>query len=437
MKIPLAPPPFNKLLERIEPKRFFELFPHMPTERNYYHWDQLRHRTPPEGVTLEEWWFMIKWARMQSSRNLPLEDVEEHPFVYTLSDKLLDYLHQMDSQARGTIAVDEVITTPGSRDRYVINSLIEEAVTSSQLEGASTTRKVAVELLRSGRKPRDKSERMIVNNYLAMKAIGKLVGQELEPKLVLELHEMVCRDTLDDPQAVGRLQRQEDERVCVADHRDGKLLHTPPPAHMLSDRLEAMCAFANAKLDSGHFVHPVVRAIALHFWLAYDHPFEDGNGRTARALFYWAMLRAGYWLFEYVSISRFLTRAPAKYARAFLYTETDGNDMTYFLLHQLDVIHRAVAELYGYLKRKTREVRELESSLGSVEEFNHRQRALLAHALKHPEARYTIASHQRSHNVVYATARSDLLDLALKGLLLQRKIGRSWSFFVSEDLAHL
>ena len=42
-------------------------------------------------------------------------------------------------------------------------------------------------------------------------------------------------------------------------------------------------AFANAQ--SSPFVHPVVKAMALHFAIGFIHPFVDGNGRTARALF--------------------------------------------------------------------------------------------------------------------------------------------------------
>lgn len=61
--------------------------------------------------------------------------------------------------------------------------------------------------------------------------------------------------------------------------------------------MTAMCAFPNGHLPDT-FIHPAIRAIILHFWLGYDHPFVDGNGRTARALFYWAMLRQNYSLFE-------------------------------------------------------------------------------------------------------------------------------------------
>ena len=141
------------------------------------------------------------------------------------------------------------------------------------------------------------------------------------------------------------------------------MIYLPPPAEQLPDRLNQMVRFANRDADDGAFLHPVVRAIVLHFWLAFDHPFEDGNGRTARALFYWAMLRHDYRLFEFVSISRFLKKAPAQYARAFLHTETDGNDLTYFIVHQVDVIRRAIDELDEYLKTKARQVQRVERML--------------------------------------------------------------------------
>jgi Fic family protein len=194
-----------------------------------------------------------------------------------------------------------------------------------------------------------------------------------------------------------------------------------------------MCAFANGEIP-GHFVHPAVRAMLLHFWLAYDHPFLDGNGRTARALFYWAMLSGGYWLFEFISISDILLRAPSKYYRAFLYTETDDNDATYFLVHQAEVIRRAILTLHAYIARKTKEVESSHQLLRNCEDLNHRQAALLSHALRHPGKSYTIEGHQRSHDTAYDTARRDLLSLAEAGLLTKRKRGRAMVFSASADV---
>lgn len=169
--------------------------------------------------------------------------------------------------------------------------------------------------------------------------------------------------------------------------------------------------------------------------MAYDHPFVDGNGRTARALFYWGVLHYGYWLFEFISISNILRKAPIKYARSFLHTETDDNDLTYFIVAQAHVIHRAIDELHAYIDRKTSETRELEAHLRALDLFNHRQVELIRHALKHPCQQYTIYSHQKSHNVVYQTARTDLLDLNSRGVLERKSRGKQMVFLVPEDLS--
>ncbi|MBM3457904.1 MAG: Fic family protein, partial [Armatimonadetes bacterium] len=184
----------------------------------------------------------------------------------------------------------------------------------------------------------------------------------------------------------------------------------------------------------GGFLHPIIRSILLHFWLAYDHPFVDGNGRTARTLFYWSARRHGYWLAEFLSISRILHRAPAQYGRAFLHVESDDNDLTYFLLHQVAVLRQAVQDLDDYVTRKVTDLRQAEERLRGMAALNHRQRALITHALRHPQQIYTIQGHRTSHGIVYQTARADLHDLAERGLLERKNRGRAFEYLAVRDL---
>ena len=275
---------------------------------------------------------------------------------------------------------------------------------------------------------------MILNNFRTMQAIRSHKDSPLSPDLVFEIQHSVTHGTTDDDTAAGRLRRP-DEAIHVVDERDGTGLHTSPPAGQLPQRLDEMCAFANAaEGDSGPFVHPVLRSIILHFWLAYEHPFVDGNGRTARALFYWSMLRHGYRLVEFLTVSHIIRRAPAQYARAFLYTETDDNDLTYFIHYHLGVLDHAVRALNQYIARKSEQRQQLEPVLRGLTDLNHRQRALLGHALRHPNYRYTIHEHRMSHGVVYQTARTDLLELVETGLLDARKIRNRWYFDPVADL---
>ena len=438
MKRPAAPAPFRTLLER-HSDRLPALVAHgvRPTvDGRYLHWDALRRRDPPTGLTRAEWWTGVKLSRVGLSRRLPLRDVRGRPFSFMLPDGVQEALHRIDSRAHGRIGIGDEAVNRETRDRFIIDSLIREAITSSQLEGAATTRAAATRMLRTGRPPRTRGERMILNNYRAMQAVREMKDRPLTAAAVLALHATVTRDTLGAPDAAGRLQLPDDARVKVVDARSEQVLHVPPPAETLPARMDAMVRFAEEGLGDGSFLHPVVQAIVLHFWLAYDHPFEDGNGRTARALFYWSMLRRGYWMVEFMSISRFLKDAPAQYARAFLHTETDGNDLTYFIVHQIDVILRALDALDEYVRTKTEQVRQVERMLRRSSNLNHRQLALLAHALRHPGAEYTTRSHRTSHAVAYATARADLFRLAELEWLERRRVGRRDNVFrAPPDLA--
>jgi len=439
MRMPKRPPNRKDLFRDASrnptrARKIFEVSASAADVGRYVHWDKLRYRKPPQGMSLEDWWLALKLARSRLLKELPLKDTQDCSFSFGLPDPAPELLHHIAQNAAGQIQVqDQQITNPATRDRYIIRSLIEEAITSSQLEGAATTRRVAKEMLRTNRPPKDKNEQMILNNYLAMRRIRALTDQPLSEDLLFELHRILTDKTLKDPSGSGRF-RKGDETINVYDMRDNQVVHTPPPASELPRRIEAMCQFANEKTPK-YFIFPVIRAIILHFWLAYDHPFVDGNGRCARALFDWAMLRQGYWLCEFISISEIIKKAPVRYGRAFLYTETDENDLTYFILYHLDIIRRAIDQLNEYVAGKVKAVRQLERMLRTSAGFNHRQLALLSHALRHPDAEYTVKSHQTSHHVVDQTARTDLYDMAYeKKLLVARKIGKTFYFAPAPDL---
>jgi Fic family protein len=351
--------------------------------QKYVPWDKLRYLTPPDGLTHEEWWLVTKLARRSVRRTLPIVDKNGNEFAFALPDEVLRAIESVNRMASGSISISEQVTNPVTRDRYLVNSLIEEAITSSQLE-------------------------------------------------------IVTEGTLDNPDASGRFQAHDEQRVTIQDNY-GEILHVPPPASELPERVQRLCDFANQENEKAEaYIPPVLRAITIHFMIGYDHPFEDGNGRTARALFYWSMLHEGYWLTEFLTISKILKNAPAKYARSFLYTEQDANDLTYFHIYQLDVFLRAVKGLHEYLAVKMNELRNLQKSLKTIPgEFNHRQVALLKNAMTHPGQRYTAVSHSRSHEVTTETARQDLAQLEKRKLLVRGKIGKAFFWTPANNLLEI
>lgn len=434
MKTPLPGPRLDEITEREGMAFIVEAIGAAagPTvDGRYRHWDSLRHLEPPGGWNSEKWWAALKMARNAASRPLAYRDGAGRPFRLVQTDEMQRILHHIDREASGRIEVPELVTTPGAKRRFLVSSLQEEAITTAILEGANTTHRAAKELLRTGRPPADRSERMVVNSYEAMRHVSGQHRERITPGAVLELHRIVTDGTLDDPADAGRLQQPGEERVGVYDER-GTRLYAPPPADQLPDRLRELCEFANGESEEDGFLHPVVRAVLTHFRIGVDHPFVGGNGRVARVLFYWVMLREGYWLTEFLSVSRILRQAPPKYARSYLYAE-DDNDVTYFVLHQLGVLERALDDLFVWLRDRIRRIRTTEEVLGDVD-LNHRQRALLAHALRNPDTRYTHQSHARSHDVTVQTANNDLTDLAERGLMTRSRAGRKYAYRLAENV---
>lgn len=400
--------------------------------KHYLYWDKFKYLQMPKGLSPEVAWACLKLNRNLQLKIIPLKNSEGDFFNYWLPDSVLKELHYSDQQAGGQLSIEEPGALAQERERYLVHSIMEEAIASSQLEGAVATRKVAKEMLLSGRKPKDRAERMILNNYNTIKTIKQFIDQPLTPEVICSFQESITRETLDDPTASGRF-RSDDERIQVLDERDGTILHIPPPAKELPERINLLCQFANTSRED-EFIHPIIKGIILHFWLVYDHPFVDGNGRTARTLFYWYLLKNKYWLFEFLSVSRIILKAPAQYIRSFLYSELDSGDFTYFILFHLRTIHLAIEELRAYLDRKQKELKESTRLLRDYPGLNYRQQGLIYHALTHQDTFYTIKGYKGINGVVHQTARTDLMDLVSKGFLEKRKKGKIYFFFPKKNL---
>lgn len=431
-----SPPDWKSIMENEDLlKKVMVLKPAITDPKGrYLHWEKMRHIEPPEGLTPEQWWGITRFVRDTQCRKVPMfKDKKGYPFCFCNHERILEDLHWFDQSASGTMGVSGQEFIQGLGKTYLVRSLMEESISSSQLEGAATTRKVAKEMLREQRSPRNTSEQMIINNYVAMQFIREFKEEDLTPSLILELHRILTLGTLE-PEKAGVWRIPEDMVSVVNSQQED--LFIPPHAEQIPERIMNLCAFANSR-ENTIFIHPLVRAIILHFMLSYIHPFVDGNGRTARALFYWLCSKRGYWFMEYLSISRILKSAKAAYAMSYLYTETDGNDLTYFIDHQLGVIRKAGEDFITFYDTRTREIQEigelLESGKGKLK-FNHRQFELLRHAMQNPGKTYTIRGHEESHGIAYNTARLDLQQLAELKLLIPSKEDKTFVYIAPLDL---
>lgn len=435
MKLPEKAPDFEKALrEYIAPvlaTKTLDLVKKANSE--YMYWDDFKYQPMPEGVTPESAWAMVKMSRILQIKTISLADQNGRHLGYWLPDCVLRDIHYIDQQAGGAILTEDPSVHSEEKQRYMIRSLVDEAISSSQIEGAVTTRVVAKEMLRSGRKPRDRSEQMIFNNYKSMEMIKSHLSVPLTIELINKIHASMTENTLENPSWAGRFRTAEDDEIHVFDS-DGQILHVPPKASDVLPSMVNLCNFANSD-SKDEFVNPIIKGAIVHFWVAYVHPFMDGNGRTARALFYWYMLKHNYWLFEYLSVSTAILSARAQYYRSFLYSEMDDNDATYFIVYNLKAVHKALEILNAYIERKQKEKKNAYRFAVKYPTLNLRQRALLASAIEKPQEIYTIEVHANVHGVTYQTARTDLLALRDMGLFEMRKEGKKFVFRPVADIA--
>ncbi|MEA2035760.1 MAG: Fic family protein [Euryarchaeota archaeon] len=397
------------------------------TEYNsrYLYWDELKYRIPdPEKRAAV--WVIMKTLRMMRYEPPPYSSLN---LRYSTTPEISKNLHLFDQYLSGNIKIhNKNIRLDQS---YIINSLMEEAIASSILEGAATTRKVAKEMLRKGKKARNKSEKMVINNYRAMQHILKHNDEPLTPYLILDIHRIVTENTLDDA-VVGRF-RNNDE-IVVVDPETGVVHHTPPEHTKIPEMIEELCRFANDDNEgAGTFIHPIIKGIILHFLIGYIHPFEDGNGRCARSIFYWYVLSRGYWLFEHIPISRIILRSKKGYALAYLHTEYDEMDLTYFMLYNIRCIEKARIDLLSYIETKQSEQKETLAIIKTIRNINQRQAVLLREMMENSNEYFTIREVMETHGVVYQTARIDLLNLTELGYIKKEKPGREFMFIFNEQ----
>jgi len=328
--------------------------------------------------------------------------------------------------------VSDQLSSDKERQRYITRGIMEEAIASSQLEGANTTRKAAKQMILEKRTPRNTGEQMILNNYEVMMAIEENKRyQSLNLNSLKAIHSILTHDTID-AKDVGRLRTDKDNIVVAT--AAGDIVFVAPPQAFYRRELDRCLAYANDELTEESFVHPCIKAIVLHFWIGYLHPFVDGNGRLARALFYWYMLRKGYWGMSYLPLSRIIRKSPIQYGQAYLYSEQDDYDLTYFIDYNVRKISQAMKDFDQYLARKRDENARMNSLSRAKYHLNERQILLLRYLHKNVSATTTISTHAKVHGVGRLTAQRDLRGLEANGFLCSEKKGRDVLFSATNQV---
>ncbi|MBI5219707.1 MAG: Fic family protein [Bacteroidia bacterium] len=375
----------------------------------YLYWDKVKYHTTNFVSEPKILWSAIKLSRTINAKKIQFG---EHKFIYNLTDYIQKGLHEFDLHIGGHLGTKNLIPEDDKK-RYLVSSIMEEAIASSQIEGAVTTRKQAKEMLRKNIKPKNKSEQMILNNYITIKHIVEIKDEPITTERFLEIHQLISNQTLPDKKYEGKYRK--DNEIKVIDVVNGNVVHSPPDYREISKLMNDVFLFFN-KDKNDQFIHPIIKGCIIHFMIGFIHPFVDGNGRTARALFYWYLLKNGYWLTEYLSISRLIVKSKAQYARAYQYTEIDDNDLTYFINYKIKTMQMAFDSLREYIQLKINEKRKV-INFQRIKGINTRQAEIIKWLFEEPNLMFSVKEIENRLTISNQTARTDLTELVNRGYL--------------------
>jgi Fic family protein len=415
-----------------------------PLSDDYHSFNEFRRRVK-SGLEVKYCWWLTRLSR--DSTLIELTPLEDKPLPPGLPEQVIqallnspDYiqhcrfnnlyefgrvLSQIDRHTTHS-AMLGILEQIGERAyfEHLANNLVDdEAISSSQLEGAATTTILAKEMIRKKRKPRTDDERMIFGNFDLMQIAWELRDESFSIELIRNLHKAGTK-TLEQEKYTSGLFRTTDD-VAVVD-AEGEVVHQPPKPDDIERLLTRVVNWLNV---NGNGVHPVIQAITLHFVIGYIHPFRDGNGRVARALFYWYMFKSGYTGFRYIAISALLKKAPIQYGVSYLDTEHDNLDLTYFIKYQLKVISRAIDEFISVYERAAYRMQELEERYSGLEDI---ERKIIGFVSGEPRYRKkpTVTAREVENllGISYNSAKQKLDDMATAGVLKAEKIGKSTEY---------
>jgi len=315
------------------------------TQQRYLTPDEIKYRLQQQGKSQADWPSMSKEivaTRKTGSITLFFKSIEPKFWFYPA-----DVIHKKinDIEKLGKDLFDQINKNASFKNEFLLDSAIEEAITSAIYEGAHSTRAQAEQLIASGQRPKNKDEWMLINNFNAMKWVKDNQHSELSNDVIRRLHQIVTENTLDgdDVNFQGKFRN---DTVFVGPHEG-----------IAHDKIEtALNEMIQLATNSPRYFHPLLKGILVHYFMGYIHPFFDGNGRTARALFYFKSIRNQLNYIELLSVSAYLRVHGEQYENSFVKVKENEFDLTYFIDFCLDSILSALQEVsrkVNYLLKMT------------------------------------------------------------------------------------
>lgn len=390
---------------------------------SYLDWEKVQHMTlKPEALSNTEIWEAAKQARDQGfTRNLVIRD---RPFSWSISNDMEAVLHDLDVHLAGGKSI-AVVMDQKNDHRYLIHASLEETIASAQLAGYPVTRKMARELLLKKKTTSSETEQALVNLYKCLQKVKEWENEPFSETKMLELHQQLTKDTIK-LKGIGRYRTNNKYDISgIEDPASYKAAE----AKDIKSWMQWLEAFVNED-KKPFYIHPVIKACIIAYLITYIRPFKDGNGRMARLIAYWYLLRKGYWVMQYTAVSGIIIKLKAQYQRAFLQVQS-SSDAGYFIHFMIQALRMADRSLKDSLQRTNKEKES--NPFVRIDGLNIRQAAALQWIRDDAEKIVTIRELRSGFGVSKETARTDLTALTENGWLKFYHLNKKTYAFVKGD----
>ncbi|MHB8705594.1 MAG: Fic family protein [Coriobacteriia bacterium] len=402
------------------------------TSASYLSWDSfLALRLPSEMSPLETW-DLLKLVNRATGIELPIPDLEGNEYWYLRTHEIADSCARIQCLCRADSELYRRLTTMQNR-RVIVRSRVDETIAAALLDGLAISEDDAYSLLQTERTPRSDTERLVLNTLNALDQLNELVEQPFSLGLFMHMRDLIIEGV-------------NVEKLAFTTPRMGLMTsdYTDEQVRDASDRqLDYMIAYANH--DAGD-VHDsvILRGLLLADMFRFYRPLPNMNSEVGRLAFRLYTLKTGLPVLGMLPLSRIKllweegtlqsSLVTIDKERYFEMRNHDGADLTGYTTLVSQMTLATLQELHWQLHKLEQRDEELRELLQRDPEINHRQRSILGRALRNPRAEFRISYHKTTHNVVYATARADLLELVDKGFLNVDKRGRAMVFTPREGL---
>lgn len=392
----------------------------------YITYDQFVGMDLPGKMSSEAMWNLLHLLGRAGGIEVPIPDIAGNEYWYRRTHELADAVARIQCLCRADSDLYRTLTLTQNRS-ILVQSRVDETIAAAALDGLRISASDVQGLLRLDRTPRNDTERLVLNSLRALDGLQELADVPFSMELFWHLRGLLLEGV-----DVSRIRRTAPRMgLMTSDYADEEV-------RAAADR-QAGCfsAFMNHLAGDVHD-HPVMRALLIPDIFRYYRPLPDMNSEVGRLAFRLYALKVGLPVLGMLPLSRakldwedgrldesVVWLQPDVYMKA---RSHDAEDLTSYYTLSVQLALVALQDLNWELYRLEKQDSELRALLQRDPEINHRQRSILGRALRNPTAEFRIAYHKNTHNVVYATARADLLELADKGFLVLGKQGRAMVF---------